>query len=826
MDYMSLGTPKSPSKNKNNRFNKRGKGKLLENSKDEINLKGVSHKSDNFKKTPQKYMGCDVKLIPRIRQYFQTCNGSKGFKADKVVDYLQQTFHEYKRKKKAAFRTAVLKAIDYVRGDEASESEFELIEGDLDPSISAMADSDFSADNENYTVYEDTNSANNTIRELYAKNPRNETGTTPAPTSKMPNKVETEPAENVTNNARGTKSSGKKKVKSREILPQRSTATFESIGGIEDCFPEICKFILHLKHPGIYQALGIPPPRGLLLHGPPGCGKTLLANAIAGELDIPFFKMAATELVSGVSGESEEQIRELFSTAVASAPSIIFLDEIDAITPKRETSQREMEKRIVSQLLTCMDDLNSVDMLLQVLVIGATNRPDSLDPALRRAGRFDREIRMGIPNAEARKRILDVLCKNITLSPLIDLMELAREAPGFVGADLMALIREAGLCALDRILKTLEGNASAGINEPSFNTQEMHLNENNDGAFSFTNKQYFLTWLRGEFPLTDLQLKGVCVELSDFKAALKLVQPSAKREGFATVPDVKWEDIGALRSVREELQLSIMGPIRHRKVFEKFGIERPVGILLWGPPGCGKTLLAKAIANESGINFISVKGPELLNMYLGESEKAVRQVFLRAQNSSPCVIFFDEMDAICPRRSESAENGASSRVVNQLLTEMDGISGREDVFIIGATNRFDILDPAVLRPGRLDKHLYVDLPTPEDRVDILNTITKFGTVPQLSPEVSLKNIGMDERCSGFTGADLTALIQSASLIAIKELISCDNTSVKLEESVVRQVHFEKAFECTRRSVSPLAQLEYEAMRRMVEQEAMTKEKIK
>ncbi|XP_030777659.1 nuclear valosin-containing protein-like isoform X2 [Rhinopithecus roxellana] len=542
-----------------------------------------------------------------------------------------------------------------------------------------------------------------------------------------------------------------KKAKARGLEFQISNVKFEDVGGNDMTLKEVCKMLIHMHHPEVYHHLGVVPPHGVLLHGPPGCGKTLLAHAIAGELDLPILKVAAPEIVSGVSGESEQKLRELFEQAVSNAPCIIFIDEIDAITPKREVASKDMERRIVAQLLTCMDDLNNVAATARVLVIGATNRPDSLDPALRHAGRFDREICLGIPGEACRERILQTLCRKLRLPQAFDFCHLAHLTPGFVGADLMALCREAAMCAVNRVLMKLqeqekkdpemEDSPSKGVQEESLGTES--TSETQDEL------QRLLGLLRDQDPLSEEQMQGLCIELNYFIVALSSVQPSAKREGFVTVPNVTWADIGALEDIREELTMAILAPVRNPDQFKALGLVTPAGVLLAGPPGCGETLLAKAVANESGLNFISVKGPELLNMYVGESERAVRQVFQRAKNSAPCVIFFDEVDALCPRRSDR-ETGASVRVVNQLLTEMDGLEARQQVFIMAATNRPDIIDPAILRPGRLDKTLFVGLPPPADRLAILKTITKNGTKPPLDADVNLEAIAGDLRCDCYT----------------------------------------------------------------------------
>ncbi|XP_077960733.1 nuclear valosin-containing protein-like isoform X1 [Gasterosteus aculeatus] len=624
-----------------------------------------------------------------------------------------------------------------------------------------------------------------------------------------------------------------KKAKSKSLELQYPTLKFEDVGGNEATLTEVCRLLIHMRHPEVYQKLGMVPPRGFLLHGPPGCGKTLLAQAVAGELQLPMLKVSAPELVSGVSGESEQKLRELFDLAVTSAPCILFIDEIDSITPKREVASKDMERRIVAQLLTCMDDLNSLTVTAQVLVIGATNRPDSLDPALRRAGRFDREICLGIPDEAARLRILQTLCRKLKLQEDFDYQQLARLTPGYVGADLMALCREAAMSAVSRVLLEMRGRSqSPGSTSAPLTGPVQADGEATDvapvppqGSAQTPLQQgdlwHLLQLLKNTTSLSEEELAGLSILMSDFLASLSSVQPSAKREGFATVPDVTWEDVGALQDIREELTMAILAPVRSPEQFKALGLSAPSGVLLAGPPGCGKTLLAKAVANESGLNFISVKGPELLNMYVGESERAVRQVFQRGRNSAPCVIFFDEIDALCPRRS-GHESGASVRVVNQLLTEMDGLETRRQVFIMAATNRPDIIDPAILRPGRLDKTLYVGLPPEADRHAILLTITKGGTKPQLEHDVCLKEIAFDERCDCFSGADLTALVREASVNALRgylksqppQAASTGHTfsSDSVADLRVSKQNFDDALKKVRPSVSKKDQRMYEQLR--------------
>ncbi|GMH98956.1 hypothetical protein TrST_g10971 [Triparma strigata] len=524
--------------------------------------------------------------------------------------------------------------------------------------------------------------------------------------------------------------------------------------------------------------IGVEPPRGVLLHGPPGCGKTLLANAVAGSLGCNYIKISAPEIVSGMSGESEEKIRSVFDFARENAPCILFIDEVDAIMSKRDSSARGMEKRIVAQLLTCMDGLNLEETGEKpVMVIGATNRPDSIDSALRRAGRFDREIGMGVPDEEGRKGILKSMTEGMRLEGEFDFNIIARKTPGYVGADIRSLTKEAAVVAINRIFKEdLKFTPDSG-------------------------------------PLTDAQMAPLSVQMSDFLSAVKTVQPSAKREGFATVPDVSWNDIGALHEIRNELQLSIVEPISHPEKFIQLGLSMPAGVMLFGPPGCGKTLLAKAIANESGANFISVKGPELLDKYVGESERAVRQVFERARASSPCIVFFDELDSLCPRRGSDGGGGGgvSERVVNQLLTELDGLDSRKTVFVVAATNRPELIDPAMLRPGRLDKLLYVPLPKPGDRASILKALSKGAAI---ADDVDVQELAKSAKAEGYSGADLSALLREAGLSCLKENMAAGEKSLSTEGGKLRiqNRHFMQAFKSVMPSVSKEDQREYDRIR--------------
>ena len=584
----------------------------------------------------------------------------------------------------------------------------------------------------------------------------------------------------------------------------RPTERYTDLGGVGEMLQQIKQLVEYpLVRPEIYHHLGVDPPRGVLLRGPPGCGKSHLANAIAGQLGLPFFRISAPELVSGMSGESEGRIRDLFQVASEAAPSIIFMDELDAICPKRSEGGRGMEQRMVAQLLTCMDMLQPKFNRNQatVIVLGATNRPDAMDPALRRAGRFDKEIMLGVPDEKARMAILKTMTKNMRLDGDFSFKELARKTPGYVGADVRSLTKEAAVIAINRIFQDVLTDEGARM--PSVQQLlKLEQDEHHDMVGEDTNDD---TDMAAVTPLTAQQLEPLFVTMADFLAAIPHVQPSSQREGFATVPNVSWDDIGALSQTREELTLSVLEPIRHPEKFEALGLSLPAGVLLYGPPGCGKTLLAKAIANESGANFLSVKGPELLDKYVGESERAVRVVFERARSSAPCVVFFDELDSLCPKRgSDSGGGGVSERVVNQLLTEMDGLESRRSVFVIAATNRPELIDPAMMRPGRLDKLLYVSLPTPCDRVSIL---TALATKVTLSNDINLEELARSSRADGYSGADCAALLREAGLAVLKE--SMEDASTPME---ITRRHFEYAFDHVLPSVSKRDQQRYDKMR--------------
>uniref|UniRef100_A0A6U2ZA75 Vesicle-fusing ATPase n=1 Tax=Paramoeba aestuarina TaxID=180227 RepID=A0A6U2ZA75_9EUKA len=502
---------------------------------------------------------------------------------------------------------------------------------------------------------------------------------------------------------------------------------YDDIGGMRKQLAQIRELVeLPIRHPTLFKTIGVKPPKGILLYGPPGTGKTLIARAVANETGAFFFLINGPEIMSKLAGESESNLRKAFEEAQKNAPAIIFIDEIDAVAPKRDKTNGEVEKRIVSQLLTLMDGIKGRE---SVVVMAATNRPNSLDPALRRFGRFDREVEIGIPDENGRLEIIRVHTKNMKLSDDVDLERVAQDTHGHVGADLAALCTEAALQCIREKMDLID------LEEETIDAAVLD-------AMAVTNEH--------------------------FLHALKLSNPSALREKAVEIPNVTWADVGGLEGVKKELIETVMYPQTYPQLYRQFGMEPSKGVLFYGPPGCGKTLMAKAVANECQANFISVKGPELLTMWFGESESNVRDLFDKARSASPCVLFFDELDSIASARGSSAGDagGAGDRVVNQILTEMDGIEGKKQVFIIGATNRPDIIDPAIMRPGRLDKLIFIPLPDMESRISILKATTR-KTPCEADIDFKVLAKAMD----GFSGADITEVCQRAVKFAIRESIA-------------------------------------------------------
>jgi len=527
--------------------------------------------------------------------------------------------------------------------------------------------------------------------------------------------------------------------------------TYEDIGGIKGQVSRVREMIeLPLRHPELFRRLGVEEPKGVLLHGPPGTGKTLLAKAIANETNASYYTIGGPEIMSKYYGESEEKLRNVFKQAEQNAPSIIFIDEIDSIAPNRDEVSGEVERRIVAQLLSLMDGMSSRG---KVVVIGATNRVNAIDPALRRPGRFDREIEIGVPDKEGRFEILQIHTRGMPLSKDVDLEKLASISHGFVGADLHALAKEAAMRSLRKVLPEIDLATESIPSET---------------------------------------LKKIVVTMQDFLEVIKEMEPSALREVFVEVPDVKWDDIGGLTTIKQELQEAVEWPLKYQSLFNHTDATPPKGVLLYGPPGTGKTLIAKATANESEANFISIKGPELLSKWVGESEKGVREVFRKARQAAPCLIFFDEIDAITPARGGAgSDSHVTERVISQLLTELDGLEILTNVVVLASTNRPDIIDPALLRPGRFDRLLYVAPPDDESRTQIFSIHTKKKP---LADDVKIKELV--EKTKGYTGADIAALASAAVMLALREHITKykdpKEAEDKKNELKITMHHFEEA----------------------------------
>jgi transitional endoplasmic reticulum ATPase len=548
--------------------------------------------------------------------------------------------------------------------------------------------------------------------------------------------------------------------------------TYEDIGGLGNAVDRVREMIeLPLRHPELFKRLGVEAPKGVLLHGPPGTGKTLLAKAVANETNANFYTIGGPEIMSKYYGESEERLRNVFQQAEKNAPSIIFIDEIDSIAPKREEVSGETERRIVAQLLSLMDGMSTRG---KVVVIGATNRVNAIDPALRRPGRFDREIEIGVPDRNGRLEILQIHTRGMPLAKDVNLEKLANISHGFVGADLQSLSKEAAIGALRKILPEIDLSSESIPAET---------------------------------------LRKIIVTMQDFLDIIKEMEPSAMREVFVEVPDVKWEDIGGLSSVKQELQEAVEWPLKYQGIFTYADATPPKGILLYGPPGTGKTLIAKAAANESEANFISIKGPELLSKWVGESEKGVREVFRKARQAAPCIIFFDEMDAIAPRRGgDFGDTHVTERVISQLLTELDGLEILTNVIVIGATNRPDIIDAALLRPGRFDRLLYVPPPDRDSRIQIIKIHTNKKP---LADDVNIEQLA--DHTEGYTGADIASLSSAAVMLAVREYVSkykdqkeADN---RVKELKIQMRHFEEAM----KKIRPLSTQELNIYKRISEQ---------
>jgi len=541
--------------------------------------------------------------------------------------------------------------------------------------------------------------------------------------------------------------SARRGAPSQAAAETEDIVTYDDLGGMEREVAKIREMIeLPLSHPEIFERLGMTPPKGVLLHGLPGCGKTLLARAVAHESEAEFIYVSGPEIIQKFYGESEAQLRRIFEDARKRAPCIIFFDEIDSLAPKRERVEGEVEKRVVAQLLALMDGLKSRG---DVIVMAATNRPNAIDPALRRPGRFDREIAIGIPNARARREILEIYARGMPLADGVDLADLAETTHGFTGADLNALCREAAMVALRRQLPEL--SLSSG-------------------------------------PVPYEALMAMTVDMPDFREALSEVSPSGLREVSVEVPNVRWDDVGGLEPIKAALRETIAWPLTQPVLFEKIGLQPPRGVLLYGPPGNGKTLLVKALASQSNLNFISIKGPELLSKYVGESEQGVRELFARARHAAPCVIFLDEVDALAPKRGADGRSPVTDRVVSQLLTELDGVEALGDVWVIAATNRLDMIDEALLRPGRLDFHLEVARPDRIARAAILGVHLRKKPVAE-----GIDLAVLAERTAGLSAAEVRFVCDRAALNAIRRIFpATTGEAVDIDSLLIEQRDFDEA----------------------------------
>ena len=556
--------------------------------------------------------------------------------------------------------------------------------------------------------------------------------------------------------------------------------TYEDIGGLNDELTQVREMIeLPMRHPEIFQRVGIEPPKGVLLHGPPGTGKTLIAKAVANEVDAEFYSISGPEIMSKYYGESEEKLREVFEEAGESAPAIIFMDELDSIASQRGEASGDVERRVVAQLLSLMDGLEDRN---EVVVIGATNRVDAIDPALRRGGRFDREIEVSAPNKEGRREIFDVHTRTMPLADNVGLDEYSEKTHGFVGADIEALCKEAAMTAIRRIKPEIE------IEEDTIDAE-----------------------LLEELEVTE----------DDFSNALKDIEPSALREVFVEVPDVTWNDVGGLHNTKDRMRELVQWPLNFEDVYDDMNLDPAKGVLLYGPPGTGKTLLAKAVANESDSNFISIKGPELLNKYVGESEKGVREVFEKARANAPTIVFFDEIDALATERGSGGTSNVGERVVSQLLTELDGLENLEDVVVFATTNRPDLIDSALLRPGRLDRHIHVPVPDQEARKSVLEVHTR--NTP-LADHVDLDEIA--RRTEGYVGADVEALCREATMEATRGLIAeLDPEDEEYDETtcVVTTSDFEHALSEVQPSVTEETKEEYDEIEERFQRNSVTQQ---
>ncbi|KAG0724713.1 Nuclear valosin-containing protein-like [Chionoecetes opilio] len=680
-------------------------------------------------------------LLPRVEKYM---DDNQHVDLEELTEYLINNFREFRTKNKKAFMKSVEKAYEW---------QLYCLQQDDDYSCEEIEDSDGGGPDIMEIPEPRRKTTNAMVTKMYKL-------ASPVPASKAkknadPFFMDTEGTSSM-NGTRTPDASARKKrkkekdrdgdieelikrKKKKQLTPEVSTVTLSDMAGVEALEEKICDLAGNLRWPGVLQPLV----KSALVTGPTGSGKTTFGQALAGTCEAPVLRVTATELVGGVSGESEERITEVFEQAAALSPCVLLLEKLEVVAPKDSTTTKGMERRICTQLSSCLANLKSKHKDKQVLVLGETTHPEKLDWDLR--GSFDMEVFMAIPTEDARCKMLQLLCGGCVVAASFE--DIAYRTPGYVAGDLKKLMEKAQSLAWKRKKVSLRGDHEGGRLEDRVKDFLGHL---------------------GRMCEAEEQKVKVTITMDDFMEALLHITPALKREGFPTVPDVTWQDIGGLQNIKTELREKILEPIKFAKLHEELKLSRPNGVLMWGPPGCGKTLLAKAVANEAGVNLLPVMGPELLNMYQGESERAVREVFHRARNVAPCVIFFDEFDSLCPVRSKGEQGGSKTTIVNTLLTEMNGFAKREDVYVIAATNRPDILDPAVTRPGRFDTLLYVDVPDHEGRVSIFRAITRSGAGPPLAPDVNLEELS--QHCNNFSGADCDQLVYLAGKELIREVI--------------------------------------------------------
>lgn len=756
---------------------------------------------------PSLRLGLDRDVYQIVRKYEDELPGHKSGRItiSAVYEYIQRSNSSLKRQKKRLLEEAIERALDVRRKEnqEEKDSDEELereLQAKENSARRAREEKAASLINRQLTKHWNFNSKNHSsaAAETAATESTSAAASSGRKDPVAPDAMDIDtdgaaiPASTVGRLPNGeSKPKRRRKDASKEIdrSPPKGI-TLADLAGLDPALKTLRRAVwIPLCNGPELSELGYQPNDGVLLHGPSGCGKTTVAHALAAKLDVAFIPVSAPSLVGGTSGESEKNIRDVFDEALRLAPCLIFFDELDSIAGKKDSAQKAMEGRIVTEICHGMDRIGrrgghdasdeGAATAGNVVVLAATNRPDSIDPTVRR--RFGVEVDIGMPNEPAREKILRTMTRDLALAEDVKFSALARLTPGYVGADLKHVVSAAVFEAVEARMEKKSELFLAQPDVPDMFKPDLTAVVEADGSIIYIDKLEVAsipTLTSGErlfdlaFASQSIPLGPAVITMSNFTKAITTVQPAAKREGFSAIPDTTWSHVGALTEVRKKLEMTIIGPIRYPERFARVGIKSAAGILLWGPPGCGKTLVAKAVANESKANFISIKGPELLNKYVGESERAVRSLFARARSSSPCVLFFDEMDALVPKRDDSLSD-ASSRVVNALLTELDGVGDRSGIYVVGATNRPDCIDPAIRRPGRLGTSVFVGLPTAEERVDILRTIyrnTMTGdtqTSGKGEMDARLRDIALDQRCEGFSGADLGSLMQAAAQASLE-----------------------------------------------------------